>query len=271
MEKKHKKFAIISILSFSALCGVVLFSASKSNNFESIFTKAAKQEFSLSFTRTDAHSDSGTTYVYGKETQVGNECYLISTGGNSRSSGYLATIPSMYDSTIAAVSMQFYKDASGTTPFKHQTIDSVTIITSGNVTLSIQASRDGVTFREKGTLDCTSSGATYSLFDEYDRFLLITESSRASSARSIKEVDISYECESAIENFTSGSFEAVVKDNSDLDAPMSIYFNSDNYGYYKFYHNGTSAYYYTLFTWEFDANLYAIKMTYTSSPAGSIS
>lgn len=269
MKRTTKKLTVISLLSFSTLCCVVLFETGKINVNRSIFAKASQQEYSLSFSRNDAYSESDKTYVYEKPTSFGNPCYLVSTGGNSRSSGYLATIPSMYDSGDA-VTLKFYKDSNGTIPFRQQSIETLSIKTSANVTLSIQTSSDGITFREKGTLNCTSSGASFSLFDESDRFLLITESARVASARSIKEVELTYTCESKSEYFTSGSYEAVVKDNSNLDAPMSIYFNYDNYGYYKFFYNGDSSYYYTLFTWQYDENLGSIKMDYTSTPAGSI-
>lgn len=248
-----------------------IFTAAKGAGFSMPSIRANGTEYSLSFLRDDAYSASGRTYAYKKQTSIGNEVYLVSTGGNSRDSGYLATVPSMYDSSVAKVVMKFYKDSEGTILFRHQLLSSLTVKTSGNITLSIQTSRDGVTYREKSTIDCTSGGVTYSSFDEYDRFLTITESSsRAASAISIKEVDISYECDSTSETYELGTYSAVVKDKSNLDAPTSVIFNSDHYGYHTFHYNGDGKDYHALFSWEYDSNLGAFKLDYIAKgPDGS--
>ena len=265
MKSIHVKFCLMLACS-SVLMTAAVFTATKGTSFSMPSIRANGSEYSLSFLRDDAHSESGTTYTYKKQTSLGNDVYLVSTGGNSRTSGYLATVPSMYDSSVAKVVMNFYKDDSGTIPFRHQSISSVTIKTSANITLSIYTSRDGVTYREKTTVDCSSSGGSYSSFDEYDRFLRITESaSRAASARSIKEVDISYECESAIETYSIGTYSAVVKDKSNLDAPTSVIINSDHYGYHNFHYNGDGNDYHALFSWEYDEDLRAFRLDYIAS------
>lgn len=271
MENSRKKLIIVAMMSEVTILATVIAITGLLPTANLSYSKATGPEYSISFVRADSTTAVNTTYTYKTSTTNGNDVYLVSTGGNARTSGYLATIPSMYDSSVAAVSMKFYKDSDTSRLFRHQLISSVTVTTSGSVTLSIQTSMDGITYREKGILNCTSSGASLEGFDQYDRFLLITESSRANAARSIKQVDIAYECESAFESAPASVYTAIVKDNTNQDAPMSLHLNSDHYGYYQFHYNGDGNEYYTLFTWTYDDDLRAVKLDYTATPAGSIS
>lgn len=271
MTRTHKKLALVALTAFVAEAALIFCVAInfKGNMLNPI--KAAPEDYSISFTRSNAYSAVDKTYVYENSTTVGNKVYLISTGGNSRASGAIASIPSSADSTVADPVLKFYRDSDGANPFRHQSLNSISVTTNGNVTLSILTSADGVYYKEKGTLDCTSSGATFSNFNEYDRFVGITGSTRASFQRNITNVSLNYECDSGASDspFVSGTFEAVVKDKSNLDSPISFVFNSDGYGYYTFYYNTDAENKYSLFSWSYNQYTDSLAFSYMSSGAGS--
>lgn len=270
MKKNFKVLSLIAIGSSMVIGAVALSLSGTFSNLNSRFARAVGNEYSVEFKREDAYSASGTTYAYKKQTPGGNDVYLVSTGGNSRTSGYLATIPSMFDSTVAAVNMKFYHDSDATSPFRHQTISSLTIKTSGSIQLKIQTSQDGVTYRDKGTLDCTSSGATLSSFSTTDRFVNITESSRASAARSISSVSITYECENQSESFVSGHYQTTITDDNGYNSTINLFLNSDYYGYLQFDNGKDSTSYYSLMTWEYDYIRGSVHLMYVKEAAGSI-
>lgn len=262
MNNTHKKLSIIALSSI-VLAASAIFAVSNNVVNNPSLLKASGDSYSVTFARNDAYSDSGTTYVYKQNTQVGNDIYLVSTGGMNRNSGAIATIPSTYESSYTNPELKFYRDSGATQPFMHQEIESVSIKTSGSVTLSILTSFDNVTYKEVGTLSCSSSGATFSTFNEYDRFLKIGVSEKGASTRNITQVSFSYVCESKPSvAFVSGSFSAIVKDKSNLDTEMHMYFNSDGYGYYTFFYNYNSTTYYTLFSWVYNEAYESFVVTY---------
>lgn len=268
---KEKLLFITASLSLVLSAGAIVIAANAPLGFNPFVARAVETEYSISFTRANEYSESGTTYAYLNQTQSGNDMYLVSTGGNNRVSGAIATIPSMYDSSVSSPVLKFYKDSEAQHVFRHQSINSITIKTSAAITLNIMTSSDGYAFKSRGTLDCTSTGATFSDFTNLDRFVAVTEDARAASARSIKEVSISYACQEESEPVVQNEYRSVVKDKSDRDSAIRIVFNSDHYGFYKFHYATDDTDYTTLFTWEYDADKAAIKVLYTSTPGGSIS
>lgn len=272
MTKKVKILSLIAIGSSMVLGTVALSLSGAFSSIGSNFARATGNEYSVSFARADAYSASGTTYSYKKQTPNGNDIYLFSQNGKSRNSGALGTVPSTYDSTLDALTLMFYVDDSMTHGFRHQAISSITVTTGASFELDLQTSPDGVTFRSKASLSCSTSGATYSNFNEYDRFIKITETSnsRGAAARNVTGVSLTYECVNQTESFSSAVYSATVKDKSNLDSAMSIHLNSDGYGYYSFYYNTDAATQYTLFTWVYDESCALITVNYTSTAAGSI-
>lgn len=275
MNSTHKKLTLLTLLSVVS-CGAVVF-ASIANLSSVPFTSikaSGSTSYSVSFSRSDAYSDSGTTYTYKKNSSVGNEIYLVSTDGMSRNSGALATVPQKTETSKASPVLKFYKYSDASKAFMHQSLSSITVTTSRTITLSILTSYDGVTYRERGTLSCGTSSATFSAFGEYDYFVGITVNTdgRANFATNITGVSLAYECESLpYPSFVSGvTYSAVVKDKSNRDSPISIHINDDGYGYYTFFYNTNSTTYYTLFTWVFDEELNSVDVSYLNQgPAGS--
>ncbi len=241
------------------------------NNGYSPIKATVLSDYSVTFTRENSYSAAGTTYTYEQTTTNGNKIYLVSTGGTSRASGAIAQIPSAMD-TATNPTFLFYKTNDASKAFRHQLINNVNVKTSRDVELSVLTSSDGYTFRQKGTFSCGTSGGTFSDFNEYDRFVSISVSERANQFSNITEITINYGCESITElPFVAGHYRAVVKDNSNRDSEINLFMNSDNYGYYTFYNNTDLKNYYTLFTWNYDSDLKVVTVSYTGTPAGSIS
>jgi len=269
--KQKKLFLLTSMMSVFVMAVTILF-ASGNIKLKSIFTRASLQEYSVSFTRADSYKEeSGAVYTYKKSTQAGNDIYLVSSGGLSRNSGAIASIPSA-TSTIDDPVIKFYKDSDHQYLFRQQEVRSLSVVTSRTLNLTISFSSDGVTYREIETKECSTEGTTFSSFPEYAVFISLTSSSRAGFSTNITSISLSYGCENrSYPVFENTLFETTVKDKSNLDSNMKIIFNDDHYGYYKFYYNAGSAYKTTLFTWQYDEYKTAIKVSYTSTAAGSIS
>ena len=270
-EKTRRSFFIGSIASVFVMTVAVLFGC-KSILFKplkSSFVKASGSEYSVTFKNSNFYSQDESdkktpVYTFLNQTPSGNDIYLVTRGGNFRNTSGIGNV-STNTSDKSLMQIRFYKDAAGTREFKHQNILSISIKTNNNESLQIQTCSDGVAFTQKTTLNCTSSGVTYSDFNENDRFIAVAQPSQSSNSRYVKEITITYECQNAVDpTFDSTKiYEATVLDKHDASSHLYFVFNSDHYGYYKFYYNGynnDAAYYTNLFTWQFDLDKGAVKV-----------
>lgn len=270
--KQKKLFLLTSVMSVFVMAVTVLFAGGRVPTFKVPYAKANGSVSSVTFTRSDEYSVSGTTFKYKKSTPSGNDIYLVSTGGINRASNTaLASVPSTFD-TYNQLYLKFFKDSEATTGFMHQSISSLEIVTSGSITVKIQTSSDGISFKDKGALDCTTSGATLSSFTEIDRYICITIDSRAASTRSITSVGITYECEQGKAAPTvAAEYSTVVKDLSNRDSAVRMIFNSDGYGRLFFYNNTSATDFVTNYRWEYVPEKIAIKIIYVGTPPAGAS
>lgn len=264
-KNQRNYFSVLSVVSIFVMAVTILFTSGKAT-LKTPFARATGDVSSITFARSDEVSASGTTFKYKKTTPAGNDIYLVSTGGiNRATSSALASVPSTYD-IYTQLYMRFYKNIGGTSGFSHQAISSISVVTSAALTVKVQTSSDGVSFKDKGTLNCSTSGATLDSFTEIDRYVCLTVDSRAAQTRNITGITITYECQSNVLPYELKSFyKADIKDTTNRDTYLTMDFDaSSGYGRLVF-HNLTYGDFYNNYRFEWvSENLY--KIYYVSSP-----
>lgn len=242
------------------------------------FAGDGTSDYSITFNRTVSEfvSDSTNKVYKAKSTSsIGNDIFLITTKCTEPASSALATVPSKYDQETLIPSVKFYLDNDGENQVKSQNILSVSVKTSKDITITINASSDGTHFYKKDNITASTSGATFSSFDKKDRYLEITveKDNRPASTGYIREVILSYSCNNSYlpYSFTEGTFAGKVVNNAKVETDISIEFYSDNTGFY-FYKNTSAsdgATYQTAFTWIYDASKENINITFASGGTGN--
>ena len=226
----------------------------------------------VSFNRkTSTYSEDTTKKIFTSVSQTpsGNPVYLICEGGSLPANNAIAAVPPSSDSSLKDPVIKFYMDSIKTNPFKHQTIESVSITTSATITMSIQTSSDGVNFSEKGTLSCGSTAATLTGFDKYDRYIMITNSNKAAAARNIRDITICYSCsKNVVPSFTPGTYLARIKNNASAYVDVDIVFNNNGTGDFNYTNSNTGLAYVTKFTWAYSEITDSIKLTYATGGTG---
>ena len=272
MTTKQKKiFSIAALMSTFVVAVGVFFSGSKFSSLRTSFAKATGPEYSITFTRDNEYSadDSSALYVYRQTTQLGNDIYLVSSSENGQSRGSapnMSVVP-RDGGAYKSSNIKFYRNSALTEQVFFQNLNSVTVKTTSSISMKVQTSSDGISFKDKYTFTCDSTGGSCSGFTEIDRYILITDNVKNATSCGITEVSFTYQCENSISvpTLQKTYSTTVVGEYDDFtDYNVIMHFNTDGYGRLEFGNNNKGPFYVN-YKWERETD-FLVKLIYFYTP-----